>query len=55
MGNFSYGVTQKLDLADREGIRDKIKKEQYKKKTAGMGRLRKALYDLANMNFVEQI
>lgn len=44
-GNFSYGVTPKLDQADKDKIRDKIKKKEYEQKTKDMNRARKAIFD----------
>jgi len=45
-GDFSWGVTPKLDQADKDAVKEKMKKQAYEKKTQGMGRLRKALFDL---------
>ena len=45
-GNFSWGVTPKLDHAEKEKIKEKLKKKDYEKKTKDMSRVRKALYDL---------
>jgi len=44
-GNFSYGVTPKLDQAEKDKIQEKLKKKEYEKKTEGMGMVRKALFD----------
>ena len=44
-GNFSYGITPKLDQAEKDKIREKIKKKEYKSKTEGMNRVRKAIFD----------
>ena len=49
-GNFSWGVTPKLDQADKDKIKEKLKKKAYKKKTEGMGTVRKALYDIMPEN-----
>ena len=45
-GNFSYGITPKLDQADKDKAREKIKKKEYKQATKGMGRMRKAIFDM---------
>ncbi len=45
-GNFSWGVTPKLDQAEKDKIKEKLKKKAYKKNTEGMGTVRKALYDI---------
>ena len=45
-GNFSYGITPKLDQADKDKIRDKIKKKEYEQKTKGMNKARKFIFDM---------
>ena len=45
-GNYSWGVTPKLDRADKDKIKEKLKKKAYEKKTKDMGKMRKAIYDL---------
>ena len=45
-GNFSWGVTPKLDQADKDKIKEKLKEKAYKKNTEGMGKIRKALFDI---------
>ena len=45
-GNFSWGVTPKLERADKDKIKEKLKKKDYKKATKGMGKIRKALFDM---------
>jgi len=47
-GNFSWGVTPKLDQADKDKLRTKIKDKAYKNKTEGMGKIRKALFDMTS-------
>lgn len=54
-GNFSWGVTPKLDQADKDKIKEKLKEKAYKNKTEGMGRIRKALYDIAPKSKVDPI
>ena len=44
-GNFSYGVCKKLEHHEKEKIWEKIRKREHKKKTKGMGRIRKAFSD----------
>jgi ABC-type polysaccharide/polyol phosphate transport system ATPase subunit len=44
-GNFSYGVTPKLDEAEKNKIREKIRKKMHEKKTKDMNRARKAVSD----------
>ena len=53
-GNFSWGVTPNLDKADKDKVKEKQKKKAYEEKTKGMGKVRKAIYDLlpeSNENF----
>ena len=45
-GNFSWGVTPKLDQADKDKIKEKLKKKDYEKKTKGMNKVRKAIFDM---------
>ena len=54
-GNFSWGVTPKLDQADKDKIKEKLKEKAYKNKTEGMGRIRKALYDIVPKSKVDPI
>jgi len=49
-GSFSYGVTPKLDQAEKDKLIDKLKKKEYEKKTEGMGSARKTLFDFMNTN-----
>ena len=44
-GDFSWGVTPKLDRADKDKIREKMRKKEYEEKTKDMGKVRKAIYD----------
>ena len=46
MGDFSWGITPKLDRADKDKIREKLRKKDYDEKTKDMGRIRKGWYDL---------
>lgn len=41
-------MTPKLDQADKDKIREKIKKKEYEKKTEGMGKIRKACFDMCS-------
>ena len=45
-GNYSYGITPKLDQADKDKIRDKIKKKEYEQKTKDMNKARKFIFDM---------
>ena len=45
-GNFSWGVTPKLDQADKDKIKEKLKKKAYKQKTKDMYKVTKSLYDM---------
>mmetsp|Transcript_36652 Transcript_36652/g.48120 ORF Transcript_36652/g.48120 Transcript_36652/m.48120 type:complete len:809 (+) Transcript_36652:302-2728(+) len=45
-GNFSYGITPKLDQAEKDKIREKIKKKEHEKATKDMGRVRKAIFEM---------
>ena len=47
-GTFSYGVTPKLDQADKDKIREKLKKKAYEKATEGMGKIRKFFHDMCS-------
>ena len=38
-------MTPKLDQADKDKIRDKIKKKEYEQKTKDMNKVRKAIFD----------
>ena len=44
-GTFTWGVTPKFDKAEKEAIREKIKKKEYDKRTKDMNWLRKKIYD----------
>lgn len=41
-------MTPKLDQADKDKIREKIKKKEYEKKTESMGKIRKACFDMCS-------
>ena len=45
-GSFTWGVTPKLDKAEKDAIREKINKKEYKKRTKDMSKLRKRIFDL---------
>jgi ABC-type bacteriocin/lantibiotic exporter with double-glycine peptidase domain len=45
-GTFSWSVTPKLDQADKDKIKEKLKKKAYEKRTKDMGKARKALFDM---------
>ena len=45
-GSFSWSVTPKLDQADKDKIKEKLKKKAYEKRTKEMSKARKALFDL---------
>ena len=47
-GNFSWGVTPKMDQAEKNEIRTKMMKKAYKKNTKDMGRIRKGVFDYFN-------
>ena len=49
-GDFSWGVTPKLDRADKDKIKEKLKKKAYEKKTKDMNKVRKALFDMMPEN-----
>ena len=39
VGNFSWGVTPKLEKADKDKIKEKLRKKAYAEKTSSMGRV----------------
>ena len=45
-GSFSWGITPKLDQADKDKIKEKIKEKSYKLETKEMGKFQKAMHDL---------
>ena len=45
-GSFSWGITPKLDKADKDKIKEKLRKKEYDEKTKNMGAIRKWCYDL---------
>ena len=47
-GNFSWGITPKLDPTEKDEKKAALRKEAYDKKTAGMGTVRKAIFDFMN-------
>ena len=54
-GDFSWGVTPKLDQADKDKIREKLRKKEYEADTKGMGKLRKGWYDLVHKKDVHEL
>ena len=44
-GNFSWGITPKLDKADKDKIQEKLRKKAKEQKTKNSGRIGKAYYD----------
>ena len=45
-GTFSHGVTPKLDKIEKDKLRESLKTAEYEKQTAGMGKIRKAIYSM---------
>ena len=52
-GNFSHGIKSKVDQAERSKVLAQRKKEDYEKRTQGMGRIRKKIFDLWPSTTVE--
>ena len=45
-GHFSWGITPKLERADKDKIKEKLKKKAYKKKTKEMNKVHKFFFDM---------
>ena len=44
-GNFSWGITPKLDKADKDKIQERLRKKDKEQKTKDMGKIGKAYFD----------
>ena len=45
-GSFTWGVTPKIEKAEKEAFREKKKKKEYEQQTKDMNRLRKMIFDM---------
>ena len=53
-GSFSWGITPKLDKADKDKIKEKLRKKEYDEITKNMGTIRKWCYDLVQKKDVHE-